>query len=315
MAEGLWSRFARTLHTSRRFATVSRPPRKGRKAALAQAVIETLEERRLFAALYYDAIAAAGLQAGNGTWSTSAVCWNTQADGSGDRVAWVNGSEAHFAANGSSAVTIAGSVDVGGIVFDGTGYSIGGGNLRLTDAAGSIAANRSATIKASIQGSAGLTKSGVGALTLTGSNRYSGDTTLLGGSLVLNSASGYALPGNLTWAAGSTSVTLQAGEESGQAQIAPGAVLSFQGTGGSQYLNLNGHTLTVAGLDHPAADNRCVVQNNRAGTVGTLIVNNAGDYSYQGYLRDGAGRLALVKRARADCRWGERASPTPASPR
>ena len=135
--------------------------------------------------LYWDAGAAAGLQAGSGVWSPSGTNWNTAADGSGSRVAWTNGSDAVFSADGNSEVTISGSVTVGNLTFSGRGYRVDGTGLTLAGSSCTIAANRNAIVSAPIAGSGGIVKSGTALLVLAGSNSYIGTTAVSAGELRL----------------------------------------------------------------------------------------------------------------------------------
>jgi hypothetical protein len=107
--------------------------RRSRKPAypLHRAVLETLENRQLLSALYWDTSSAPGLQAGNGTWSTSAANWNTAFDGSGSNVVWTAGSDAVFSANGTSTISLSGTINANSITASGTGYSLSGGSLNL----------------------------------------------------------------------------------------------------------------------------------------------------------------------------------------
>jgi autotransporter-associated beta strand protein len=157
-----------------------------------------------------------------------------------------------------------------------------------------------ATISSSIGdsvGGGGFTKSGLGLLQLTGAgNTYTGDTTVLDGTLILSKSSGYAIPGNLTITAttGRTFVILE-----GSNQIAPTATVTFGG-GNWPYLSLHGNNQTLAGISDSTGNG--VIQNTFDETdvtqTSTLTVNNTTDCSFDGYLRDtrtGTGALALVK--------------------
>jgi hypothetical protein len=142
-------------------ALASRPPATGRRArrgaylqaAVAESVglarrgntpwtpLEYLEPRQLMTTLYWDTSVTAGLQSGNGVWSTSVANWNTAADGSGSHVAWTNGADAVFSVSGTSAVTISSSVNANSVTFSGAGYSLSGtvnGNVSVATNAATL---------------------------------------------------------------------------------------------------------------------------------------------------------------------------------
>jgi fibronectin-binding autotransporter adhesin len=150
-----------------------------------------------------------------------------------------------------------------------------------------------------VSGSGGLNKSGSKKLTLSGStgNTYNGDTNILGGSVDLNKTSGYAIPGNLNFSPVTGAIFVRLLEDH---QIAPSATVNFYGTG-AQFLELLGHSLTVAGLsDSPGL---AFVENSHSETgdypTAVLTIDSAANSVFNGCLRDndgtGTGKLALVK--------------------
>ncbi len=149
-------------------------------------------------------------------------------------------------------------------------------------------------------GTAGFTKSGPGTLVLGGSsgNTYNGDTNMTEGVLVLAKTSGVAIPGNLVMSApyGSTFTQVQ-----GANQIATTSVLTFAG-GYWPHFELLGNAVTVSGISDVNATG--VIENSQweygISADGVFTVNNAANYSFNGYVRDGnfggsTGRLVLVK--------------------
>ena len=140
------------------------------------------------ATTYYWTTATGGIYAGNGTWSTTAAYWyNSTAGGSPD-VAWTNSAAngADFYANSGSngsTITVSGSVVVDNITFAGSGYTLAGGTLSLQNGS-DITANRNAIIGSDIS-SGTITSNGAATLILTGSNTYTGLTTISGGTLQL----------------------------------------------------------------------------------------------------------------------------------
>jgi autotransporter-associated beta strand protein len=132
-----------------------------------------------------------GAQDGTGTWNLTAINWW---NGAGD-VAWSDGSYASFGVDtpANRTVTLASDMAPAGILFNATGggtYTLasGGGNIVLSGAP-RVTNVANATISAVLKGSGSVSKAGAGTLTLTGNNTYSGDTTIDGGTLVLNASS------------------------------------------------------------------------------------------------------------------------------
>ncbi|MCC6123972.1 MAG: autotransporter-associated beta strand repeat-containing protein [Pirellulales bacterium] len=163
----------------------------------------------------------------------------------------------------------------------------------------------SLTLTNSIGGAGGLIKTGTGPLTLTGSNTYAGMTQIRNGRVILNSAAGTAIAGNVTLScdvAGSYS-RLQLQRDS---QIAATSVVTFNGDSGANkymYLELFGHNQTLTGIDD--ATGTGIIQNSQTETVngaGILTINVPGtdSHAFNGYLRDNyygtpGNVLALVK--------------------
>lgn len=141
-----------------------------------------LEARTMLSAiqLYWDASPDTGLQAGNGNWSTTDICW---AYSDGTRTAWIDGSDAHFTAPniGTSSVTIASSVSVGAIFFDQGGYTVSSGSIELANGSGSVTTSADVAIASDISGD--LTKDGTGTLSLTGVSSYIDNLTVSQGTL------------------------------------------------------------------------------------------------------------------------------------
>ena len=136
---------------------------------------------------WYWTTAGGTVQAGNGAWDTATANWSTSVTGDATPLVWSNNplNNADFYANSSptSAITVNGNQTVGNVIFDGTGYTVGGaGTLTV---AGSIITNQNATINAVISGT-NLVTGGNGVLTLGGANAYSGATVISAGTLQLN---------------------------------------------------------------------------------------------------------------------------------
>lgn len=127
-------------------------------------------------------------------------------------------------------------------------------------------------------GAGGLTKTGLGALTLGAANSYSGNTTLSAGSLILTNASGSATgSGNITTAIGTT--LGGGGSASGTASVALGAILA-PGSNGVGTLTLGGLNLAAGSIVHiefasPSSFDK-VVSTNLTLNGGGLQLYNAG---------------------------------------
>jgi autotransporter-associated beta strand protein len=128
---------------------------------------------------------------GSGTWAnTGGNAWRvTNDDGTGG--VWDSSRRAVFGGPSSGTVTVNGTVDTDrGLRFTTTGYELTGGTINLNGAAAinnSIAtdAGVTATIASTLAGSTGMTKAGDGTLILTGTNTYTGGTTISAGTLQL----------------------------------------------------------------------------------------------------------------------------------
>ena len=103
-------------------------------------------------------------------------------------IPWSDGNDADFGLNINPTVniTVNGAQTVGNMTFDGGGYTVAGDALNLTG--GNIAVStangpNTTAINSAIQGSAGLTLSGGGMLTLGGVNTYTGPTRITAGTL------------------------------------------------------------------------------------------------------------------------------------
>ncbi len=146
----------------------------------------------------------------NNVINSNSLNWNPQADGSGIKQAFTQGSDAVFAGTGG-AVTISNDTTFGDFKVDSTGYVFGiangDKNLTLTNFSGSALSsvvfqnNNTAARKLTITNTGettfsgtiqdggayalSLVKSGAGTLTLSGTNTFTGSLSLAAGTLVL----------------------------------------------------------------------------------------------------------------------------------
>ncbi|MFO1491983.1 MAG: autotransporter-associated beta strand repeat-containing protein [Kiritimatiellia bacterium] len=182
------------------------------------------------------------------------------------------------------------------------GGGASGGNVTLGAAALTVAGTGTTTYSGVIAGSGGsLVKTGSGSLTLAGntSNTYTGGTTLTTGVLGLAKTGGaYAIPGDFT----GNNINSPDVFATTDNQFAPGAVMRFTGTGGDHVrFELLGTTQTLAGIDNSLSSGYGVIQHKeQVGTaavssLSTLVLNGTGTYSFNAYLRDTGGRVALSK--------------------
>jgi autotransporter-associated beta strand protein len=210
---------------------------------------------------------------------------------SGGAGTWSNGTAGQFGGNyandlanvvtfegAGATVTASGTPQAGSLFFDSTGYTLSGA-VQL--GVGSITTNGaiSTTISANISGngSSGLTKAGVGSLLLSGSNSYTGTTTLNAGVLTIGNANALGSSGDITFSGG----TLQYGT---------GNTTDFssriKGSGSAIIIDTNNNNVTFATA--LAATNTGGLTKQGTGTL-TLSVNN----TLTGPLQVTGGTLSL----------------------
>ncbi|MBL9156005.1 MAG: autotransporter-associated beta strand repeat-containing protein [Verrucomicrobiales bacterium] len=131
---------------------------------------------------------------GTGTWDALASNWW---DGLNPLNSWLNSPDDSavftyaYPALGipsNFGVTVAGGgVTTGGISFLRSGYTLSGGAITLAGSAPTLHATLgdSATISSNLLGTAGLTKTGGGSIRLSGTNTYTGTTTIANGTLII----------------------------------------------------------------------------------------------------------------------------------
>lgn len=172
----------------------------------------------------------------------------------------------------------------GGVVIDNNGFAIG------------IAR---ALTHSSINGDnatdGGLTKNGLGILTLSGSgaNTYTGVTLINAGELDLSKTAGInAIAGAITIGNGTTAAILKLINSD---QIADTSVITLIGTSSNAGIfRLNGKAETVGGL---ISTGGAGIVENESATSTTLTLKVSGAQDFSGLLRNGtlAGTLSLIK--------------------
>jgi fibronectin-binding autotransporter adhesin len=193
--------------------------------------------------------------------------------------------------NGSALGSTSGALAVNGGTLDlrGFGLAVGAlsgsaGGLITSGSAGAVTFTASSASNSTFGGvienglgTVGLTKSGAGILTLSGSNTYSGATTISAGVLSLGNANALAGGGNVTFGGG----TLQF-SSSNQVDYS-GRIKS---SGSAAAIDTNGQSVSFAS----------VIDNTNTGGLtklgsGTLTLSAANTYA--GTTRIGAGLLAI----------------------
>ncbi|MHA3771339.1 autotransporter-associated beta strand repeat-containing protein [Verrucomicrobiota bacterium sgz303538] len=151
-----------------------------------------------------------GASGGAGLWNAADLSWFNGATTTD--IAWPNtGDTAVFGGTGG-VVSLGGAITVNALQFDKGGYTIDNGGtaantltLSSTGAAITVTnATDSATISAVIAGSTAWSKAGLGALTLSGANTFTGGLTLNAGILNINNATALGATGSTFTIAGGT---------------------------------------------------------------------------------------------------------------
>jgi autotransporter-associated beta strand protein len=202
-----------------------------------------------FTSAYWDTATSAGLQGGNGTWSTSNAFWSnvTTSSGANALYPWTadgGNLNAYFNAGGTSAIAVSGTVAAKSLTFSTTGNSFTGGTIAV--GSGGITAYQSTSINSALSIAAaqswnvsssrtlavgGNISAGPNVLTLKGA----GTTSLSGTNSFGMLKIGDAASGNLIVAGGATSVSS-----------------GFDIVYGTAYLN--GGTLAVSGISHSGSN-------------------------------------------------------------
>ncbi|HEX2888801.1 autotransporter-associated beta strand repeat-containing protein, partial [Vineibacter terrae] len=194
---------------------------------------------------YWDVNGTALGIGGTGTWDTTSAFWNQDSNGvSGPMGLWNNAAGDNAIFNGTAGtVTLGGPMTAHNLTFGVAGYTLAGSTLTLTGTTPTISAAGTTAISSVIAGSAGITKTGGGVLTLTGANTFTGDITVSGGGLSLSGDAALGDAGNGISLANGTSVGSTgalAGSRvvtivSGRAVATSGALTArFTGDGGLQ---------------------------------------------------------------------------------
>lgn len=209
----------------------------------------------------------------------------------------------------------------GSISFDSSGYNLGG-TVTLGNSQNFVT-NADATVSATLQGSANITKSGLSTLSLTGTSSFSGVTILEDGVLNASSFSDYGVNSSLgnraadsaevgllfqggtlqyTGAtAQSTNRSIRLGLEGGTIDAsgsAPAATLSFTASSSTNFfLDSGSRTLTLTGSN--TGDNTFAMAIGQAGGTTSVVKDGAGKWilsganTYTGSTTVNGGTLSL----------------------
>ena len=256
---------------------------------------------------------------GPGTWTSGASWWTGSSS-----VAWSDGNQAVFGAGsgngaaGTGIVNVSGAVKPSGIVFNTTGdgnpYTVSGGTIDFNGLPQTITANVNASIASTITNGS-LIKQGAGMLTLSGSNSYTGQTTVYGGTLRAGSSTalgsnssvwlanaagavldlngnsvsidslvnGGTIGGNVTLGAGTLTVGGGAGSPAYAGVISGGGAIVVATSGGTQWLTGNntytGGTTVTSGGSLGIGNYSAVNGNNYPVTLNNgLLIENASNH-------------------------------------
>ncbi|MDR6842178.1 autotransporter-associated beta strand repeat-containing protein [Pseudoxanthomonas sacheonensis] len=210
---------------------------------------------------YWDVNTTGVGNGGTGAWDLTSSFWSPNADGvSGPYVTWNNAAlDDVFFGGTAGTVTLGTPITAHNLTFNTTGYTLTGSTLTLAGTTPTIAINSGAsTIASVIAGTAGLTKTGGGILSLTGANTFSGGIVVNAGNL---SVSGDAALGNaangITMASGtslSSSAALSASRvvtlSAGNVNVGGGGVGSARFTGTGNLGASSGVTMSNATSDY-----------------------------------------------------------------
>ncbi len=185
---------------------------------------------------------------GAGTWNTSNALWNDVTTDNAN-VAWNNtanaGDTAVFGAGGAGGtLTVGQAISLTGLTFNDVtvAYTLTGGSLNKTGGVLTITNSPDVTISSPINGTAGLTKGGTGILTLSGNSSYSGNTTLLEGTLRVTSPTSLGTSPLIT----QTKTTLQLHMDGGGTNALPCALAWGSNNAGT--IDVNNDTTGTGGV-------------------------------------------------------------------
>jgi autotransporter-associated beta strand protein len=241
------------------------------------------------ATLFWDGDGAGAVGGGNGTWDLASARWSLSSTGSTYQT-WSNSSapadDAVFQ-NSAGTVSLGDPITVRSITARTPGYVLTGSTLTFADGSGVIdvgtASTVSLTVNSIVNGSVGLTKQGLGALTLNAANSFTGGTTITSGTLNVGNdlalSSGAITLGGGTLAASGAARTLgNTLTVSANSTLGGTVGLTFNGAAtlvGNRTLTVsNTATTFAAGLGESGG-----ASNFTKAGAGTLFLNAASTYT------------------------------------
>lgn len=184
---------------------------------------------------------------GGGTWDVTTGNWTI--DAGANNIAWVNANnDTAIFGSAIGTVTLGAPITANGLTFNINGYTIAGTSPNILTLAGTTptvtvtTGGDSAIISAIVAGTAGLTKAGSGTLTLSGTNTYTGDTTISSGTLEF---SGNALTPGAAAVFKSSGTALFTGINDGTPNVVSSYGLGGVNTGFSGTFNANNSRLII----------------------------------------------------------------------
>ncbi|HWW57263.1 MAG TPA: autotransporter-associated beta strand repeat-containing protein [Sphingopyxis sp.] len=185
-----------------------------------------------------------------------------------------------------------GTLDLGGFDLVAPSLTGTGGTVALGAQTLTVEAKTAQVFGGSITGTGGLRKSGAGSLTLTGTNSYTGATTISGGLLKLD-FSGAGGPGSniisasspLVLSGGTLEMTGAAGETNNQSfggvTVSAGSntVRAVNGAGGIVNLNLGAITRAGGLVNFVLPTGGAITTSNADGVLGGWATINGSDYA------------------------------------
>ena len=258
---------------------------------------------------------ANGVPGGSGTWDLTSAVW-LDAYPTGNQVVWTNGNAAYFYTTAGT-VTIANGTTISatGVTFHLVpGFVINAaGTGVLTFSTGNLSVYQNATINAPItsitSGGGNLNKSQAGTLTLTGSNTYTGATSIAAGAISVSSVGNYgtSLASNL----GSPGTETQGAIYMGSGTSTGTLIYTGSGETTNRYISLGSNNNAGGGTIQTDGSGALVFTHNFANngtptTAGTRLLTLQGSSTanneIQGAISDvdtGAGKLTGITKNQA----------------